>query len=116
MYWCPVLNGPTRLELDAGIDLTQAVYRWQQTGEDHFTLQFHHSDAGDVRSLFPRGTKGHLVLLPVGDVPGARMDAWPARVDALRVDASTDPLLPSLEVSLQVTAPPRRKALIPAFS
>jgi hypothetical protein len=112
MYWCPVLNGPTRRELDAGIDLTDAIAHWQQA-DDHFTLEVYQSDAREVRELFPRGTAGHLVLLPVGDLPGARMDTWPVSADAHRVDASADPLSPSLEITLRITGRPRRRVLIP---
>jgi hypothetical protein len=114
MYWCTVLNGPTRLELDAGIDLTDSIVRWQQA-DDHFALEIYQSDAREVREMFPRGTAGHLVLLPVGDLPGARMDVWPVSVAAQRVDASVDPLSPSLEIVLGITGRPRQKVLIPAF-
>ena len=99
-------------ELDAGIDLTDALVRCQQA-DDRFTLEIYQCDAREVRELFHRGTAGHLVLLPVGDQPGARMDTWPVSVAAQGVDASIDPLSPSLEITLRIIGQPRRRVLIP---
>jgi hypothetical protein len=44
----------------------------------------------DVRGLLPRDTNGYMVCMWEGDVPGNKMDVFPARVVTQAVDTTVD--------------------------
>src|SRR5690242_13648663 len=109
-YWVAAIadyTSPTRSELNAGTDLTPEIFEYsgfQVTGDeidvpdrdsdftgkipgrtsaDDSSIKFYaDSTSDDVRTLLPRGTVGHIVRLPEGDVAGHLMDVFPVRVKA----------------------------------
>lgn len=98
---------PTRLEINAGTDLTTEVSSWEgfemdpQTIETPSLARFTGSIPGrinitsgvlnmyadrggdDVRDVLPDGTTGFVVFMDQGDVATKSMDVWPVRVNRL---------------------------------
>lgn len=108
IYWVgaiAVVTAPTRLELDAGWDLTGEVAdtggwlakptyndttRFSATnatskpgilGTDGTGLMMYADRVGDdIRSLLARNASGFIVVFHGGDVAGRLMDVWPVQV------------------------------------
>lgn len=111
VYWVgtiAVAAAPTRLELDAGWDLSGEVadpggwigspnfvattgltsgWETSKPGRrrpEGTSLTLYADRAGDdIRSLLAKGSEGYIVVLHGGDVPGRLMDVWPVEVAAL---------------------------------
>lgn len=99
------IDAPTRLELDAGTDLTAEIATatgWATaaanvavpdggtlftsnipgriTPEDASIAFYASKDTNDIRDVIARGDETHIVILHGGDVAGQKMDVWPVRV------------------------------------
>ncbi|ASU83582.1 hypothetical protein CDO52_12975 [Nocardiopsis gilva YIM 90087] len=131
---------PTRVELDAGTDLTEEVIAaggWQLNSNrvsynplgskftpniagrqsvDDSSLTLPQDLAGDdVRSVLPQGTTGYIVIMHGGDVAASPMDVWPVEVSSLG-----KPVLPegseiaSIAVQFAIPSEPAESVAIPA--
>ncbi|GAA2159387.1 phage tail tube protein [Glycomyces lechevalierae] len=108
IYWVgsiAVASAPTRLELDAGWDLSWEVADtggWLATptynettrfsaqnatskpgvlGTDGTSLMMYADRAGDdIRAVLAKGANGNIVVFHGGDVKGRLMDVWPVQV------------------------------------
>jgi hypothetical protein len=128
---------PTRLEINAGTDLTTEVESWEGfevtpeeietpslarfTGTipgrvkiESGTLRLY-ADRGadDVRDVLPDGTTGAIVFMDVGDVATKLMDIWPVRVNKLSKVRSTEAAT-MLSVKFSHPRLPKEDAAIPA--
>lgn len=140
-YWCPTIadkNAPTRVELNAGTDLSNevaAIEGWMVQSEtiptpalgttfdakingvtsaDDSSLMFYaDSTSVDVRQLLPRGTNGFVVWLDEGDVAGRTMDVFPVRVISAPKQREMDNAS-QIQVQFAVTAEPTENVAIPA--
>lgn len=143
-YWVTDIedkNNPTRVELDAGTDLTTeiaAVEGFQVTSEavdtpdvgtvftskitgrttaddSSFTLYLS-SDSDDSRSLFARGDDRFMVIFPEGDDEGlgtATMDVFPVRVGSTpKLQDVENPA--QMTVSCYVTSEPVENVAVPS--
>jgi len=106
---------PTRAEINAGTDLSAQVATingWSLQGAmvdvpdmgSRFTSQvpgrltsptndvtlYLSQNSIDGRGLLPRDTNGFMVCMWEGDVPGNKMDVFPARVVTQAVDTTVD--------------------------
>lgn len=143
-YWVPTIanleSGPTRAELDAGVDLSPQIMDndgWQvesgsidtpdlahdftgsipgSTSVDDSSITFYSDVNGDdVRAVLPRGTEGNIVWLHGGDVPGNNtMDVHPVRVGSLGKPVSLDDDAASIQVNFNITDEPQEDLEIPA--
>jgi hypothetical protein len=140
IYWVTTMANylsPSRIELNAGIDLTNEIA--EMTGftvssdtqdvpdmssrfvakipgrinADDSSIRFYASQSSaDVRTVLPRDTAGYVVTLWEGDVAGQKMDVWPAKVTATSVQtAMEDPA--SVEVGFSITRVPAQNVTIP---
>jgi hypothetical protein len=107
IIWCAG-PGPSRSEFEAGFALTRDLADRVSPSADGFTLALYE----DFRPHIPDGRTGHLCILPAGDVPGARMDAWPAVIDSWEIADEADGARLYL-AHLSVTGRPRTRALVP---
>lgn len=137
------ITAPTRAELDAGTDLTgnmptDGVTGFSTTGStvpvsnlatgftgdinngyavDKSSLKVYLSadpgQAGDVRTLLTRGTRGNVVLFDTQDVAAALMDIYPVQVNGLPKtrDTSTGTMV---EVGFSSVATPAENVAVPA--
>lgn len=143
VYWVDTIankNAPTRLELDAGTDLTGEVSEATgfelsaenvatPDGGSLFTSQvqgrinppdtsvvcYASSDTVDVRDLLSRGDAGFIVILHGGDVATQKMTVWPVRVRS--VSAPVDYAASNasmIVVQFTVTSAPAENVAIPA--
>lgn len=109
IYWVQTIantSAPTRIELNAGLDITGEVAEIEGFALDselNNTTAFNaevatskpgsmrttgapravmYADQGgwDVRRIWSRGDAGHIVLLHGGDVTGNLMDVWPVTI------------------------------------
>lgn len=142
IYWVgtiAVVAAPTRLELDAGWDLSGEVADtggW--TGSPSFmptarlastwetsrrgrrrpegtSITLYADRAGDdIRALLAVGTVGNVVVFHGGDVPGRLMDVWPVEVAALSQPTTIigDPA--QVVASFAVPADPVLDVVVPA--
>lgn len=142
-YWVDTIaskSAPTRVELDAGTDLTAEVATatgWataaanvpvpdggtlftsnipgRRTPEDA-TIAFYASrDTADVRDLLDDGDTGFIVHLHGGDVAGQKMDVWPVAVRSVSapIDYSASGSA-MVNVLFSNTSEPAKNVLIPA--
>lgn len=142
IYWVPAIAdsaSPTRLELDAGTDLTAEVAEavgWRLQSErrniqalgqqfrpelegslavdDTRLLMYADQSGGDVATLLSRGDAGHVVILHGGDVAGNPMDVWPVRVAARAriVGGGSGPGV--IDVQFVVSAEPALDVAVPS--
>jgi hypothetical protein len=133
------VQDPTRDELDLGTDLTAevaVVVGWHVRARladtqgltsdfattmpltlevDDSRVVFYAGLDGteDVRTLLPRGTVGHLVLLHGGDVEDNAMDVWPVEVAAVGrpVEVGGEPA--RIDVQFAITADPGLDLSVP---
>lgn len=141
-YFVPTIasiDSPTRVELDAGTDLSPEIMSidgWTVTSEtidtpdlatvftgsipgstsaEDSTITFYADEAGsDVRTLLPRGTSGYIVWMDGGDTSGRLMDVFPIRVSSTGKPRTTDDEAAPVEVQFSVTAEPAEDVTIPA--
>jgi hypothetical protein len=141
-YWIPDLldpEAPTRLELDAGTDLSPEIAevdgftvssdqietpdinsRFTSTiagriTADESSLVFYAAANGvDVRALLPRGTNGYIGRLGGGDTATYKMDIFPVTVTSLSKAFGTDDEAARITVQFAVTSEPIEDVAIPA--
>lgn len=143
-YWVPTILAatkiPTRIELNAGTDLTgeiaeDGVEGFQVTSEtvdapdlgtrftskvsgritaEDSSLTFYRSDdSDDVRTLLPRDTEGFVVKFPEGDVATQTMDVFPVKVTAQpKPPGGSDPA--KIMIQFAVTSEPVENEAVPA--
>lgn len=131
IYWVAtiaVLAAPTRVELDAGVDVSGEVAEiggFALQSEVNATQAFNqefmtekpgvlrttgppqmvmYADQGgnDIRQLWSRMDTGNIVLLHGGDVAGHLMDVWPVQIAAVSKTFSTQD---AAFVAVQFTIP-----------
>lgn len=132
-------EAPTRLELDAGTDLSPEVADitgWNVTGEqiptpdlgtlftsqipgrttsDDSSLTFYSDKAGtDVRGTLPRGTSGFIVWLDGGDTASNKMDIYPIRVRSNGKMRSLSNEAARIQVQFSITSEPAENVAVPA--
>jgi hypothetical protein len=141
VIWVPTIAAkasPTRVELDAGTDLSLEVGEvdgWQVTSEvtetpalgtrftgkidgpitadDSSLTMYASSDGADVRALLTRGTNGFIVWMDEGDVAAQEMDVFPVRVlSQAKIRALDDAA--KIMVQFAVTSEPAENVEIPA--
>ncbi|QJY46656.1 hypothetical protein [Pseudonocardia broussonetiae] len=101
-------NIPTRVEINAGTDLTSEITAWEGFEVEPGEIEIRRlgkrlrgsipgeititsgrldilADRGndDVRDVLPDGTVGYIVFMDEGDTPTKLMDIWPVRVNRL---------------------------------
>lgn len=130
---------PTRGELNAGADLSVEVADWSgwtitsgeietpvlssvftskiggslDIEESSITL-YADKEGTDVRSLLPRDTNTHIVILDGGDVAGNKMDVFKVRVRSVGKGRSLGDEAGTVIVSFSVTAEPAENVTVPA--
>lgn len=132
-------SAPTRLELDAGTDLSPEIADlsgWVVTGEDiptptlgsRFTsnipgrtsvddssLTFYADKEGvDVRGTLPRGADGFIVWLDGGDTASNKMDVYPIRVRSNGKMRSLSNEAARIQVQFSITSEPAENVTVPA--
>jgi hypothetical protein len=131
-------NHPTRLEIDAGVDLTDEIAEitgftvtsatadvpdlaTRFTGKiparitaDDSSIRFYmDEDSDDVRTVLPRDTVGFVLCLWDGDHTGHLMDVFPITVSSTVPQTGIeDPA--SVEVQFTITRIPAQNVAIPA--
>ncbi|KUL23232.1 hypothetical protein [Streptomyces regalis] len=131
---------PTRPELTAGTDLTNAVAAidgWTLANQgietpdlgstfessipgsdkaDDSSLGFYEDKVSDdIERLLTKDATGWIVFLRKGDVPGSRsMDVFPVRVGSRSPNYSTDNEAAKFTVNFSITEKPTQDAEIPA--
>lgn len=141
-YWIPDIldpENPTRLELDAGTDLSPEIaevdgftvssdeievpdINSRFTGKipgrisaDDSSLVFYGDKTGiDVRALLPRGESGYVGRLGGGDVPTYKMDIFPVTVTSLSKAFGTDDEAARITVQFSISSEPIEDVDIPA--
>jgi hypothetical protein len=142
VYWVVSIaskSAPTRLELNAGTDLTsqlQANDGWLVTSdqveapdmdtrftstipgrtkaEDSSLTMYADTTGTDARSLMTRDTNGFVVWLDGGDVAGRLMDVFPVRVSSVGKARSVDGDDPAtIEFQYAITSEPAVDVTIP---
>jgi hypothetical protein len=133
------IASPTRLELNAGSDLSKDVADisgWMVSGQkidtpdlnsrfvsnipgltsaDESAITFYAGETGaDVRTLMPRDTAGYIVWLDGGDVAGRKMDVFPVRVLSVGKVRSMGAEAARLTIQYAVTSEPAENVTIPA--
>lgn len=132
-------SGPSRSELDAGMDLTEEIAEIEGWGvssnnietpdlgrrftptipgsieADESSITFYASLTGeDVREVLPRDTEGYIVWLDAGDTPGAPMDVFPVRVSSVGKPRSLDDEAQILTINFAIIDEPVENLEIPA--
>ncbi len=131
---------PTRAELTAGTDLTDAIAAidgWTLSNQaidvpdlgstfeskipgtdqaDDSSLGFYEDKVSDdIEQLLKKDETGWVVFLRKGDVPGSRsMDVFPVRVGSRSPNYSTDNEAAKFTVSFSITEKPTQDAAVPA--
>lgn len=130
---------PTRLELDAGTDLSPEIADlsgWVISGEDvatpdlgtRFTsnipgreaaddssLTLYADDGGaDARTIMPAGTNGFIVWLDGGDVTANKMDVYPVRVRSVGKMRNLQNEAAKLQFQFSITSKPASNVAVPA--
>lgn len=129
---------PTRVELDAGLDVTRqvrAIEGFQVTAEqidrpdmaslftskiggrtaanDSSLTIYAAKDGADARTTLTFGFTGYVVMLDGGDVTGYKMDVYPVLVIAKpKQRGDSDPL--NMMYQFSITQPPAEDVSIPA--
>jgi hypothetical protein len=129
---------PTRIELNAGTDLTREIAEmegWTSSSEtidtpdmvsrfvssipgaitaEDSSLTFYASeDSDDARTVFPRDTAGYIVWMDSGDVEDATMDVFPVQVSSAPKVRSMDNAT-MIRVDFNITREPAENLVIPA--
>lgn len=141
VVWCPTLasvSGPTRSEINAGIDLSNEISAssgWEVTSNTQATpalgsvfignifatvtaadssLTFYaDSTSVDVRTLLVRGLSGYIIWMGEGDVVNYTMDVFPVTVTSApknRTITATAEILTNFSITRQ----PAENVTIPA--
>lgn len=131
-------NAPTRLELDAGTDVSAEVMEiegFQVTSntldtpdygsrfsskipsdivaDDSALVTYADSTSVDIRSIVARDQNTHVVIMDEGDTTGLLMDVFPVRVSATpKLRTRTDPA--TIRAAFTVTSEPAENVSIPA--
>ncbi|MGG2460549.1 hypothetical protein ACO0M4_12120 [Streptomyces sp. RGM 3693] len=131
---------PTRSELTAGTDLTDAIASidgWTLSNQpietpdlgstfeskipgtdqaDDSSLGFYEDRASDdLEQLLKKDATGWVVFLRKGDVPSSRsMDVFPVRVGSRSPNYSTDNEAAKFTVNFSITEKPAQDAAVPA--
>lgn len=141
VLWCPTLadyHTPTRLEINAGINLSpevSAVSGWEVTGNTEDTpalgsvfigkvpstttaadssLTFYADSTGDdARGVLTRNQSGFIVWMWEGDVAGYFMDIFPSRVTSVPKQSDISSVA-ALMANFAVTREPAENVTIPA--
>lgn len=143
IYWVDTIASkasPTRVELDAGTDITGEVADaagWELAadnvatpdGGSKFTSQvsgritppdtsvacYASSDTIDIRDLLARDDAGFIVILHGGDVAGQKMTVWPVRVRSVSAPVDYAASNASMvNVQFSITSEPAENVAIPA--
>jgi len=134
-----ILSSPTRAEINAGTDLSPQVASygtWAVIGAavptpdlastfvpsipgllsaDGTTLSMYADVASaDVRTLLPRNTTGFMLVLPGGDVPGRKMNAFAIKVLQSAPSSSIGGNPTTIELQFTPTSAPVENITIPA--
>lgn len=130
---------PTRAEINAAVDITSQVVEITNSYEEgristpdyattftptlpgeataSLTLTFYDRDGttDTVRDALTPTTNGFVLLMPVGDSPGKRMECWTARIGAGPVDIyTTGDEAAKYTVDFAALAKPQTTITIPA--
>ncbi|HUR74456.1 MAG TPA: hypothetical protein VMZ00_09270 [Sporichthya sp.] len=141
--WCPTVANkaaPTRLEINAGTDLTGEVAGkegWTTQSEqieapdansrfkpkipgaitaEDSSLTYYASPTGvDARSVMPRDSTGFMLRMGGGDVAGRKMDVFPCTVSAISKEfGGTEEDPAQVTISYSITSEPAEDVTIPA--
>jgi hypothetical protein len=129
---------PTRAEITSSTDLTPQIadvgglsfsnspiatpdldttFTLTIPGEDTSdtpTLTFYDDDtATTIRTALAKGTKGHLLLFPYGDVVGRRMEVWPVESTGVNDQWTAGNDAAQFVVAFGNTGVPRQNATVP---
>lgn len=133
-------SSPTRLEINAGTDLTREIrgsegwgvstnqvdnpdldtrYTAQIPGRisaDESSLSFRADLTGsDAGALMPRDTNGFIMIFDGGDVAGRKMRVFPVRVGSVSRPISVDGDDPAeVVISYSITSEPAESVTVPA--
>lgn len=143
VYWIPAiatLSSPTRVEINAGTDLTGEVADapgWAVSAnrvpapdlgtkftsriagridpEDSQILFYADKETTDVRSLLSRGDQGYILIAHGGDAVGLLCDVYPVEVVAISkpLNVAGDPA--QIPVDFAITAEPAEDVALPAL-
>lgn len=142
-YWVPTVaslsTGATRVELDAGTDLTGEIADmpgWMMSPQqaevpdlgkrfvarvpgrinpaDSQIVFWASSDTADVRDLLDDGDTGYIAILHGGDVVGQKYWLWPVTVNAVSPPVNVGGDAGRIIVDFVHTAEPARNLAIPA--
>lgn len=142
-YWVPAIadpTAPTRIELDAGTDLTpqvmdrsgwsvstaqietpDAATRYTSTipgnitAEDATLTMYMDKEGVDARALMPRDETGFIVILDGGDVAANKMDVYPVTVSSLSKNREVSgENADTIVFSYSITAEPSEDVAVPA--
>ncbi|PXY33553.1 hypothetical protein BAY59_10750 [Prauserella coralliicola] len=141
-YFVPTIvdqDAPTRIELDAGTDLTKEIADlsgWVvagaqintpdlgtrftggipgRTNAEDSSITFYSDQEGvDVRAVLPRDTNGFILWLDGGDVTGNKMDVFPVRVLSNGKMRSIGEEAARIQVQFAITAEPAENVTVPA--
>lgn len=133
------LSSPTRTEINAGTDLSPQVAgygNWDVVGAvvntpdlassfvptipgllsaNATTLSMYADPTGsDARTLLPRNTVGFILVLPGGDVPGRKMNAYAVKVLQSAPSSSLGGNPATIELVFAVTVAPVENITVPA--
>lgn len=132
-------TSPTRAEITAGTNLTAQIagiggfslnnspiatpdlataFDSQIDGPDTTdtsTLNLYDDDAAaTIRTALAKGTAGFVLLFPYGDVPGKRVEVWPAKSTGVNDQWGLDAAAAQFQVGFAVTAKPNQAGVTPA--
>lgn len=131
------INAPTRLEIDAGLDVSAEVADIEgfmvqantlptpdygskfaskipsdTVAEDSALLTYADSTSVDIRSVVTRGQDTHVIFMDEGDTAGLLMDVFPVRVSATpKLRARAEPA--QIRTQFTVTREPAENVTIP---
>lgn len=144
VYWIPsiaTLASPTRIEIDAGTDLTGEVADapgWAVSAnrvpapdlgtkftsriagridpEDSQILFYADKETTDVRSLLSRGDQGNILIAHGGDIEALLCDVYPVEVVAISkpLNVAGDPA--QIPVDFAITGEPAEDVALPALA
>lgn len=78
---------------------------------------FHDDDdsaTAAIRTALAEGTNGYLLVLTYGDVPGKRMEVWPAQTLAVNDQHTAGNETAKFAVGFAPTSTPTKSAVVPA--
>lgn len=132
-------TAPTRVEIDAATDLSEAVaaingfqfenspiatpnlasaFTPQIEGEDtasNSSLDLYDDQTDEtIRTALAKGTDGFILLFPYGDVEASRMEVWPVKSLGVNDEWSLGNDAARTRVPFAVTSPPEQDVAIPA--